>query len=350
MKIAILNDTHCGIRNSSDIFLDNAAKFYNETFFPYLKEHDIKQIVHLGDYYDNRKAINIKCLHHNRKHFLEPLRDLNVRMDIIPGNHDTYFKDTNNPNSLKELLGFFINEVAILEKPTVLEYGSLKFALLPWMAKDNWEESVNFIKNCKADILGGHFDIKGFEMLRGIKSDHGLDSEIFNRFETVLSGHYHTKSSQGNIHYLGSQLEFFWSDCNDKKFFHVLDTETREITAIQNPHTLFKKVVYNDTKYDYNRIPDFSGHFVKVVVVNKTRPQMFEAFIDKLQDQNLHDLKIAENFDQMIGYDEQVELAVDDTQTLLDDYIEASETNLDKPNLKQKMRDLYTEAQSIEIL
>ena len=350
MKIAILNDTHTGIRNSSDIFLDNAAKFYNETFFPYLKEHDIKQIVHLGDYYDNRKAINIKCLHHNRKHFLEPLRDLNVRMDIIPGNHDTYFKDTNNPNSLKELLGFFINEVAILEKPTVLEYGSLKFALLPWMAKDNWEESVNFIKNCKADILGGHFDIKGFEMLRGIKSDHGLDSEIFNRFETVLSGHYHTKSSQGNIHYLGSQLEFFWSDCNDKKFFHVLDTETREITAIQNPHTLFKKVVYNDTKYDYNRIPDFSGHFVKVVVVNKTRPQMFEAFIDKLQDQNLHDLKIAENFDQMIGYDEQVELAVDDTQTLLDDYIEASETNLDKPNLKQKMRDLYTEAQSIEIL
>jgi DNA repair exonuclease SbcCD nuclease subunit len=350
MKIAILNDTHCGTRNSSDIFLDNAAKFYNETFFPYLKEHDIKQIVHLGDYYDNRKAINIKCLHHNRKHFLEPLRQLGIRMDIIPGNHDTYYKDTNTPNSLKELLGFFINEVAILEKPTVLEYGSLKLALVPWMAKDNWEECINFIKNCKADILGGHFDIKGFEMLRGIKSDHGLDSEFFNRFETVLSGHYHTKNSQGNIHYLGSQLEFFWSDCNDKKFFHILDTETREITAIHNPHTLFKKVVYNDTKYDYNRIPDFSGHFVKVVVVNKTKPQMFEAFIDKLQDQNLHDLKIAENFDQMIGYDEEAELAVDDTQTLLDDYIEASETNLNKPNLKQKMRDLYTEAQSIEIL
>ena len=134
MKIAILNDTHCGTRNSSDIFLDNAAKFYNETFFPYLKEHDIKQIVHLGDYYDNRKAINIKCLHHNRKHFLEPLRQLGIRMDIIPGNHDTYYKDTNTPNSLKELLGFFINEVAILEKPTVLEYGSLKLALVPWMA------------------------------------------------------------------------------------------------------------------------------------------------------------------------------------------------------------------------
>ena len=350
MKIAILNDTHCGIRNSSDIFLDNAAKFYGETFFPYLKEHDIKQIVHLGDYYDNRKAINIKCLNHNRKHFLEPLRDLSIRMDIIPGNHDTYFKDTNTPNSLKELLGFFINEVAIIEKPTVIEYQTLRLALLPWMTKDNWDESINFIKNCKADILGGHLELSGFEMMRGIKNDHGMDASIFSRFESVFSGHSHTKNSGDNIHYLGSQMEFFWSDCNDKKYFHILDTESRELTAVQNPHTLFKKVVYNDTKYDYNRIPDFSGHFVKVVVVNKTKPQMFEAFIDKLQDQNLHDLKIAENFDHMIGYDETADVSIDDTQTLLDGYIEASETNLDKSHLKTKMRDLYTEAQSIEIL
>ena len=102
MKIAILNDTHTGIRNSADIFLDNAAQFYNETFFPYLKKHGIKQIIHLGDYYDNRKAINIKALYHNRKNFLEPLRDAGISMDVITGNHDTYFKDTNTPNSLKE--------------------------------------------------------------------------------------------------------------------------------------------------------------------------------------------------------------------------------------------------------
>jgi len=102
MLIAILNDTHLGIRNSSDIFLDNASKFYTKTFFPFLMERGIKQIIHLGDYYDNRKAINIKALNDNRKYFLEPMRELGIRMDIIPGNHDTYFKDTNTPNSLKE--------------------------------------------------------------------------------------------------------------------------------------------------------------------------------------------------------------------------------------------------------
>ena len=70
MKIAILNDTHCGIRNSSDIFMDYQERFYRDVFFPYLIENDIKQILHLGDYYDNRKTINFKALSHNRKIFL----------------------------------------------------------------------------------------------------------------------------------------------------------------------------------------------------------------------------------------------------------------------------------------
>ena len=99
MKVAVLNDTHCGIRNSAEIFLDNSAKFYAEVFFPYCEENKIEQILHLGDYYDHRKFVNFKALNHNRKHFLKPLRDRGMKMDIIPGNHDTYYKNTNNLNS-----------------------------------------------------------------------------------------------------------------------------------------------------------------------------------------------------------------------------------------------------------
>ena len=121
MKIAILNDTHCGIRNSSDIFIDNSEKFYNEIFFPYLLENNIKHILHLGDYYDNRKFINFKALHRNRKVFLSKLREYGITMDVTLGNHDTYYKNTNNLNSLKELLGHYMNEVHIISEPTVLE-------------------------------------------------------------------------------------------------------------------------------------------------------------------------------------------------------------------------------------
>ena len=350
MKIAILNDTHTGIRNSADVFLDNAAQFYNETFFPYLKKHGIKQIIHLGDYYDNRKAINIKALYHNRKHFLEPLRDAGISMDVITGNHDTYFKDTNTPNSLKELLGFFVNEVAIIERPTVLEYGAMKIGLLPWIATDNEEESLRFISKAKADILGGHLELNGFEMQKGIMSEHGLDRGLFRNFDRVLSGHYHTKSSSGQFSYLGSQLEFFWSDCNDKKFFHVLDTEDGSLTPVRNPHTLFKKIIYDDTKYDFTTAPDFTGHFVKVIVVNKTNPKMFEDFTEQLQNQNLHNLSIGDNFEAMIDNSRDSDVTVDDTQTLLDEYVDLIDTNLDRNILKENLRDLYVQAQSLEVL
>lgn len=350
MKIAFLSDTHLGIRNSSDVFLENSRKFYEETFFPYLKENGIKHILHWGDYYDNRKAANIKALNHNRKHFLEPMKALGINMDVIPGNHDTYFKDTNTPNSLKELLGFFINEVNIVEKPTVMEFGGKRIAMLPWVAKDNYEESMRFIKDCDAEFLGGHLELNGFEMQRGIMSDHGMDRSDFSRFKQVWSGHFHTKSTQENIHYLGSQLEFFWSDAGDKKYFHIFDTEDESLTPVRNPHTLFQRLVYNDEKYDYSRVPDFSGKFVKVVVLSKTKLDMYERLIDTLQDQDLLSLQIAENFDSLIGYVADSDVSVDDTETLLNTYVEASNTDLEKERLKDLMRDLHKEAQSLEIL
>jgi len=348
MKLAILNDTHTGIRNSSDVFLNNASEFYRNVFFPALKEFGVKQIIHLGDYYDNRKAINIKALYHNRKSFLEPMKQLGLKMDIIPGNHDTYFKDTNTPNSLKELLGFFINEVAIIEKPSVISYGSMKMGLLPWINPENEKECMHFIKNCDAQILGGHLELNGFEMQAGILSDHGMSPKEFSRFNAVLTGHYHTKSSKGNVHYLGSQMEFFWSDCGDDKFFHILDTETQELTPIRNPYTLFSKLIYDDTKK--MSVPDVTNKFVKVMVDKRSDLKKFDKFIDAIQEMPLNDLKIVENFSDILPASDEVDVSVDDTQTLLSEYIDTVDTDLAKETLKERMRDLYTEAQTLEVL
>ena len=267
MKLAILNDTHCGIRNSSEIFLKNAEDFYSKVFFPYCQEHEIEQIVHLGDYYDHRKFVNFKALNHNRKHFLDQMRKFEMKMDIIPGNHDTYYKNTNDLNSLKELLGYYMNEVHIIMEPTVMEYGSLKMAMLPWINQENYESSMSFVRECKADWLGGHLELNGFEMMRGVKQTHGMDSKLFNKFELVLSGHYHVSSRRDNIWYLGSQMEFFWSDAHDPKAFHVIDTETRQIEKVKNPHTLFHKIVYNDDEIDYNNteLPNLENKFVKAL-------------------------------------------------------------------------------------
>jgi len=352
MKLAVLNDTHCGVRNSSDIFLKYQEKFFSEVFFPYMKENNITQILHLGDFYDHRKFVNFKALNDNRKYFLEPMRDMGITMDIIPGNHDVYYKNTNQLCSLKELLGYFTSNVNILMEPTVLDYDGLKIGCLPWINAENSERYLNWLQNVKCDWIGAHLELSGFDMMRGIKSPHGMSSDLFKRFEVVMSGHFHTKSSKDNIYYLGSQMEFTWADAGDPKHFHVIDTETRVLTPVRNPLTMFTKIFYDDTK----GVPQINKesleeHFVKVVVVNKTDPFKFDKFIDSIQQIKVHELKIAETFDEFIGsnvLDDNI--SVEDTTELLDSYIEAVETDLDKDRMKTTMRSLYVEAQDKEIL
>ena len=351
MKIAVLNDTHCGIRNSSEVFLDNAEKFYNEVFFPECEKQNIKQILHLGDYYDHRKFVNFKALNHNRRVFLDQLRKRGMSMDIIPGNHDTYYKNTNELNSLKECLGHYMNEVNIVMEPKVMKYGSLNVGLVPWICNDNYEQCMNFIRDCKADWIGAHLELKGFEMMRGLTNTHGMSPDIFKRFELVLTGHYHVGSKKDNIWYLGSQMEFFWSDAHDPKFFHIIDTETRQIEKIRNNNTLFEKVVYNDEEIDYNSYnKDLSKKFVKVVVANKTDPFTFDRFIDNIQNQDIYELKIAENFNEFVGANvDDEDMNFEDTTEIVDTYIDAVDTDLDKDKIKVQMRELMTEAQTLEI-
>ena len=351
MKIAILNDTHCGARNSSDIFMDYQEKFYTDVFFPYLLENKIDKIIHLGDYYEHRKYVNFKALEHNRRVFLDKLREYNITMDIIPGNHDVFYKNTNELCSLKELMGHYMDCVKIYMDNVVVEYDGLKIALVPWINVENYADTMEFIKTCSADIVGGHFEFSGFEMYKGIPNPHGMETKEFSRFEMVLSGHFHTKSSRDNVHYLGSQMEFTWGDCDDPKYFHVLDTNTREITPVRNPYTLHTKLVYNDEKTDYNTIDvsHMDQQFVKVVVERKQDFFGFDRLIDRITQRPIHELKIAESFTEYMGSNvEDEEIKLDDTQVLLDSYVDAVETEANKDKLKTLLRGLYVEAQTTE--
>ena len=207
--------------------------------------------------------------------------------------------------------------------------------------------------NCKAPILGAHLELKGFEMMAGIPNPHGMNADVFSRFEMVLSGHFHTRSSQGNVTYLGSQMEFTWADVDDPKYFHILDTETREITPVRNPITMFKKVIYDDTKTDYSKIDvkQFEQKFIKLIVINKNDLYMFDQFVDRLQSIETYELKIAESFEEYLGESvEDEKISLEDTTTLLDSYVEAVETDLEKDKLKLELRTLYTEAQNLEVV
>ena len=351
MRVAILNDTHCGIRNSSDIFMEYQERFYTDVFFPYLQENGITQILHLGDYYDNRKTINLKALNHNRRIFLDKLREYGITMDITPGNHDTYFKNTNNLNSLKELMGHYMNEVNIIEEPTDMKYGNTTIAVVPWINPENEKDVLDFLSKTKSPVCAGHFELAGFEMDKGLICKEGMDPKPLEHFDLVLSGHFHTKSHNRHIHYLGAQMEFFWNDAHDPKYFHVYDTETGELLPVQNPLTIYHKIYYNEDEINYfEDLSYLDDKFVKVIVTNRSDVKKFERYIERIQSQKIHELKIAEDFREFRGENvDGVDINVDDTQTLVYNYIDEVDTDLDKDRIKGFVSELMVEAQSVEI-
>lgn len=355
MKIAIINDTHAGLKNGSDIFMNHLEQFYSEVFFPYCQRHAIKEVLHLGDYFDHRKYVNYKVLEHSRRSFLIPLSKQGMRMTIIPGNHDLYYNNNSSICGLSEIMPHFERNVRLILKPEVIRLGNLDIAMLPWINSENLEESLGFIQSAAAPILAGHLALNGFAMIKGhTPVTGGMDPSLFRRFELVLSGHFHTKSNTGQIHYLGSQYEQTWSDLDDPKYFHVLDTDTRVLTAVVNPLKIFRKFTYDDLDRSSAFILGgldsslVTNTFIKVLVTHKTDSFLFDRYIDKITSMNPYDLKIIESLDDYLGENvSDLAISVEDTPRLLNSYIDSVETPLNKDKLKSMLHHLYVEAQSV---
>jgi DNA repair exonuclease SbcCD nuclease subunit len=358
MKIAVITDTHAGVKNGSETFLENAKVFYDEVFFPYCLKHKIKRILHLGDYFDHRKYVNIRVLSATKEMFIDRLREYDMQMDLIPGNHDVFYKNTNELCTLVEVLKQYSDVIHLHMKPTVVNYDGLDIALVPWINPENYDECISFIKKANAPFLGGHLELAGFEMIKGLPvASHGMDKAEFQRYQTVMSGHYHTKSTQGNIHYLGTPYELTWADANDPKYFHVIDTSTRELFSVRNKNTLFNKIIYDDSAVDDDIAKalskcDFSklkNTYVKVLIRNKKNPYYYDKYMDKLNEANPYEIKTIENFEEYSAKnvdEDSVELT--DTVTLLNSYVDAVETDLSKDRIKTRLQELYIEAQNID--
>ena len=346
MKIALLNDTHFGCRNDSPAFIEYQNRFYNEIFFPYLQQYNINTLIHLGDVVDRRKFINHNTAHNFKKVFFNRLEEMNIDTHIIIGNHDTYYKNTNEVNALQNLN---INKDAkIYTHATEVEFDGLPILFIPWICDDNEAETVRTIDNTKAVIAMGHLEVKGFEMHSGHMNEHGLDKSVFKRFEKVMSGHFHKKSDDGHIYYLGTQYEMTWSDYHCPKGFHIFDTQTRELSRVPNPMLMFKKITYNDkdNNYDNLDITEYDKHFVKLYISNKTDNDMYERLMDKFYNKiNVHAIDVIEDpTDIGASVSENILEQGEDTLTFLGNYIDQVDTDLDKQKLKTFAKELYSEA------
>jgi predicted phosphodiesterase len=351
-KIALITDTHWGIRQDSQTFLDYAKRFYDNVFFPKLEELGIKTIIHLGDLVDRRKYINYNTASRLYSDFME--RALKYDFHMIIGNHDTTYKNTNQLNAVFELYRHVPDFKVYIDPTEVMLYGK-RILFLPWICPENREQSYDLVNNTKASVVMGHLELRGFEMYKGILSSHGDDSSLFSRFNLVASGHYHRRSYRDNIVYLGAPYEFTWSDYEDTKGFHIYDTDTDELTFIQNPYIMFHKIFYDDSNKRLKEILDvdfdqYKNGIVKVVIQNKTNPYWFDKFLTELEKQDLANLQIVEdhgNLDSEI--DDEIISEAESTLDIFKKYIaQTTNESINKDSLEKCMINLYNEAVTLE--
>ena len=342
MKAAIISDTHYGARKGSKLFHDYFEKFYNDVFFPTIDKEGITTVIHMGDAFDSRKGIEFKSLKWSKRVVFNPLKERGIKMHLMVGNHDAYYKNTNEINAVDLLLKEYDN-VEVYSSPTEVSVGDLPVLFIPWINEQNEKETNGIIKKTKCPVAMGHLELNGFVATPGHIMEHGHDARAFNKFKKVFSGHYHSRSDNGTVFYLGNPYEMFWNDVESPRGFTIFDTESLEHRPINNPYRLFYKIFYEDTDYQTFNTTEYENKIVKVIVRKKTDTKKFEKFIDKLYTSGVADLKIVENFQ----LDESEEFEADeseDTMSILSRYIDESETELNKTVIQSLIKEIYQEA------
>ena len=349
MKVALITDTHFGARNDSLLFLDFFRKFYENIFFPTLKERGITDVIHLGDVVDRRKFINFKTLNSMKEILFHPLEEMGVNTRIIVGNHDIYYKNTLKVNSMEELTRG-MNNISVYSDPCEVSLTKEhKVLFLPWICADNEDKSKELIEKTRTKVAFGHLQIAGIESDKGSFMIEGHPIPMFKAFQRVFSGHFHHRSTTGNITYLGNPYEITWSDYNDKRGFHIYDTETLETEFIENPYSMFHKIYYNDEKNVYGDLSKYEDTYVKIIIENKNNNYMFETLMDKLIDAGTSNISVVDNLFDMEDLGDDIEGIedVEDTMSVIKNCVNGLQME-NKEDLNKLMQDLYGEALTME--
>lgn len=350
--VIIIGDLHIGIKNNSQLFLEYMKSYFQNELFPLIKKYNVKHVIQLGDTLDKRKNIDFITSAFLIKEWLSWFDENNVKLYSLIGNHDTYYKNTNELSGIKQYESLF-NNINIISKPSSITIDNTEFICIPWICSENKDEISEYIENIrntnnerKFRIICGHFELAGFNINKKfISKDGNFKTSEFEAFDHVFSGHFHTPSEQKNIQYIGSPYWLTWNDYGDKKKIILLDAND-PLNTIKNIYTkvsLFHKIVYQPGENIEYNFP--YGSYVKVIV--NEPDELLDVFINDITNKyNLSQCQIIDTsnnlFEQQLSELDNIE--VDDPFHILMKSIE----NIKDPFISSELFSIYKEAQSLE--
>lgn len=264
-KIVLFSDIHWGKSRDSDIKLQIACEFI-DNFCNLIKKHKIKNVIFLGDWFDNRSFVSVKT----QNIAFDALMKISKIVDgiyMIVGNHDSYFKNTIAVNSVKTYS--VIDNVYPIEELTEIKFKSGKKGLLcPWDSLD-----ASAFKS-KYDILFGHFELQD-ALLTGTVSKIGTKpSTLLSISPLVFSGHYHLRKKyshkNGKIITIGSPTELDWGDADNEKGIYILDTKDLSYTFHKNTFSSKHiRIFWSKIKSKTSKFNQIKGNYVRLVIDTK---------------------------------------------------------------------------------
>jgi len=224
-NVAIFSDLHLGVYGNSEKWHDTALK-WTDWIINELNQKKIKDILFLGDFFDNRTEISVQTIH-IASQIIEKFKNFNLFMII--GNHDAYYKNRSDVHSLGLVRGY--DNITLIDKNLEFEAFNKRFLMVPWN---------NNIPDNSYDYIFGHFEIQTFKMNNYTVCNHGLNPlhMLSNATNAIFSGHFHNRNSkkykEGNIHYVGSCFPLDFSDEANIKGYHILDVESGSLDFFEN--------------------------------------------------------------------------------------------------------------------
>lgn len=278
--VALLADTHFGVRSDGKAFHANNRRFFSEVFFPNLKQRAINTCIHVGDIFDNRTKIDVETARLAREYFFDPAKEMGLDVTIALGNHDFYYREKLQTTAADEFLSRY-KFIKPHRHPVYVDILGKTVAIIPWINRENYQEVATMLDNPQCDYAFGHFELNGYKMSRVTTNTHGQDPVTLSKFKHVYTGHFHHRHTIGNITYLGSTQQHTWADAGDVRGFNILDLDTGHLEFIANPNDMFKYIRYEDATEEM--IKNLTGTYVRVTYDKIDKRSNYDAFMRSVQ-------------------------------------------------------------------